>query len=77
MLVQEISIPGHGDSDSSKISTSTRLPDAALQDHAMDLAFQRYRVCKFVRYLDVSVVDFLYTGIRELVNDINIAIFLD
>ena len=33
-----MSVPGHGDSDSSGISTSTRLPDAALQDPAMDLA---------------------------------------
>ena len=38
MLVQKKSIPGHGDSDSLGISTSTRLPDAALQDPAMDLA---------------------------------------
>ena len=37
MLVQKMSIPDHGDSDSSGISTSTRLPDAALQDPAMDL----------------------------------------
>ena len=30
--------PGHGDSDSLGISTSTRLQDAALQDPAIDLA---------------------------------------
>ena len=29
-LVQKMSIPGHGDSDSSGISTSTRLPDACI-----------------------------------------------
>ena len=39
MLVQKMSITGHGDSDSSGISSSTRLPDVALQDPAMDLAF--------------------------------------
>ena len=38
MLVQKMSKPGHGDSDSSGISTSTRQPDAALQDPATDLA---------------------------------------
>ena len=30
MMVQKMSIPGHGDSDSSGISTSTRLPDACI-----------------------------------------------
>ena len=30
ILVQKMSIPGHGDSNSSGISTSTRLPDACI-----------------------------------------------
>ena len=38
MLLQKMSIPGPGDSYSSGISTLTRLPDAALQDPAIDLA---------------------------------------
>ena len=37
MLVQKMSIQGHGDSDSSEISTPTRLPEGALPDPAMDL----------------------------------------
>ena len=34
MLVQKMSKPGHGDSDSSGISTSTSLPDAGITWHA-------------------------------------------
>ena len=34
MLVQKMSKPGHGDSDSSGISTSTSLPDARITWHA-------------------------------------------
>ena len=49
MLVQKMSVPGHGDSDSSGISTSTRLPDAALQDPAIDLAC----ICGIIRSVDV------------------------
>ena len=45
MLVQKMSIPGHGDSDSLGISTSTRLPDAALQPgHGSRLTFGHGRV---------------------------------
>ena len=46
MLVQQMSIPGHGDSDSSEKYTSTRLPDAELQDLSMDLELSAPSVAK-------------------------------
>ena len=59
MLVQKMSIPSHGDSDSLGIFTSTRLPDAALQDPATYLAdfvlYPQIKATEVTKELNISV----------------------
>ena len=62
MLVQQMPTPEHGDSDSSGISTSTSLPDAALQDHATDLAIRILTRYMVLESCTIYMLCLLYTS---------------